>query len=154
MTAQGLIFKRCGCRDDQRRRLEQTCPRLGERGHGTWYFHRSANNLLDRRERARCDGYPSQAVARQARDSFLAGNAADRTAQRWTAERWLRHWLDSRIHIRATTRFHYARDVDTVLIHHLGRYRLTNLDAGLLRTVFAAIAALATAKAARNQPRR
>ena len=46
----------------------------------------------------------------------------------------------TRTHLRATTRFHYTRDVDTVLTPHLGRYRLADLDAQLLRTVFAAIA--------------
>ncbi|MEV4130587.1 tyrosine-type recombinase/integrase [Dactylosporangium sp. NPDC049742] len=136
----GVIFKRCGCRDTHRRRLEQRCPRLTERGHGTWYFHCSATNLLGRRERARRGGYPSQTAARRARDEFLAGTAADRTAQGWTVERWLRHWLDSRTSIRPTTRFHYTRDVDTVLIPYLVRYRLADLDAQVLRTVFAAIA--------------
>src|SRR6266498_3693193 len=140
MSGPGVIFKRCGCRDANRRRLEQSCPRLSERGHGTWYFHCSATNLLGRRERARRGGCPSQAAARQARDEFLAGTAADRTAEGWTVERWLRHWLDTRTSIRPTTRFHYTRDVDTVLIPHLGRYRLADLDAQLLRTVFAAIA--------------
>ena len=33
-----------------------------------------------------------------------------------------------------------TRDVDTVLIPYLGRYRLADLDAQLLRTVLAAIA--------------
>ncbi|GAA2636513.1 phage integrase SAM-like domain-containing protein [Paractinoplanes durhamensis] len=140
MSGPGVIFKRCGCRDADRRRLEQSCPQLGERGHGTWYFHCSATNLLGGRERARRGGYPSQAAARQARDEFLSAGAADRTAQGWTVERWLRHWLDSRTSIRATTRFHYTRDVDAVLIPYLGRYRLADLDAQLLRTVFAAIA--------------
>jgi hypothetical protein len=87
MSSQGVIFKRCGCRDAHRRRLERSCPRLSERGHGTWYFHCSATNLLGHRERARRGGYPSHAAARQARDAFLAGTAADRTADGWTVER-------------------------------------------------------------------
>nr|WP_240638459.1 tyrosine-type recombinase/integrase [Micromonospora aurantiaca] len=146
MATSGVIFKRCGCRDDQRRRLEQSCPRLGERGHGTWYFHCSATNLLGRSERVRHGGYPSQAAARHARDEWLTTTEADRTAQGWTVERWLRHWLHNRTKIRPTTRFHYTRDVDTVLIPHLGRYRLADLDAPLLRTVFAQIAATKNTK--------
>src|SRR6266536_2215094 len=64
MTTQGQIFKRCGCRDQAtRQRLDKTCPRLAERGHGTWYFHCSATNLLGRAERVRRGGYPSQAAA-------------------------------------------------------------------------------------------
>jgi hypothetical protein len=60
--------------------------------------------------------------------------------------RWLRHWLDIRTKIRPTTRFHYTRDVENVLIPHLGRYRLAHLDAQLLRTVFAQIAATTNSK--------
>ncbi|MEV6927607.1 tyrosine-type recombinase/integrase [Dactylosporangium sp. NPDC051485] len=145
-SGNGVIFKRCGCRDDSRNRLEQHCPRLVERGHGSWYFHCSATNMLGRRERARRGGYPSQAAARQARDAWLAGTAADRTAQGWTVQRWLRHWLDTRTNIRATTRFHYTRDVEQVLIPNLGGYRLADLDAGVLRTVFARIAGTTNSK--------
>ncbi|SCL15382.1 site-specific integrase [Micromonospora inyonensis] len=39
-----------------------------------------------------------------------------------------------------TTRLHYTRDVERVLIPHLGQYRLADLDAQLLRTVFDQIA--------------
>jgi len=49
-------------RGQGRRRLENSCARLSEQGHGTWYFHCSATNLLGRRERVRRGGYPSQAA--------------------------------------------------------------------------------------------
>jgi integrase len=80
------------------------------------------------------------------RHEWLAGTAADRTAQGWTLERWLRHWLDTRTKIRPTTRFHYTRDIENVLIPHLGGYRLADLDTGLLRSVFARIAATTNSK--------
>jgi hypothetical protein len=61
------VFKRCGCRDwATGRRLEKACPRLAERGHGTWYFHASAPNALGHAERVRRGGYPSQAAAHRA----------------------------------------------------------------------------------------
>jgi integrase len=146
MATPGVIFKRCGCRDSSRRRLEQSCPRLGERGHGTWYFHLSATNVLGRRERVRRGGYPSQSAARHARDEWLTVTEADRTATGWTIERWLRHWLDTRTKIRPTTRFHYTRDVEKILIPYLGRYRPADLDARLLRSVFAQIASTTNSK--------
>jgi hypothetical protein len=118
----------------------------GECGHGSWYFHCCATNLLGRRERVRRGGYPSQAAARRARDQWRAGTAADRTAQGWTVGRWLRHWLDTRTKIRPTTRFHYARDVENVLMPYLGCYRLADLDTRLLRSVFARIAATTNSK--------
>jgi len=55
-------------------------------------------------------------------------------------ERWLWHWLDSRTRIRPTTRFHYTRDVEIILIPYLGHFRLADLDARLLRAVFDQIA--------------
>jgi integrase len=146
VSTKGVIFKRCGCRDTGGQRLEQRCPHLGERGHGSWYFHASATNVLGRLERARRGGYPSQAAARRARDEWLAATEAARTASGWTVQRWLRHWLDSCTAIRPTTRFHYTRDVENVLIPHLGGYRLADLDARLLRSVFAQIATIINSK--------
>ncbi|MEV2242236.1 hypothetical protein [Micromonospora sp. NPDC049891] len=98
MTTSGVIFKRCGCRDATRRRLENSCPNLGERGHGSWHFHASATNLLGRRDRVRRGGYPSRAAARRARNEWLAITEADRTGRAGPSERWLRHGLDSRHH--------------------------------------------------------
>ncbi|GAA4973261.1 tyrosine-type recombinase/integrase [Actinoplanes utahensis] len=146
MTSTGKTFKRCGCRTCQGKRLEQNCPRLAERGHGTWYFHCSAPNLLGRSDRIRRGGFPSQAAARQARDDALADSAARRTGDGWTLERWLRHWLDTRTRIRPTTRLHYTRAVELVLIPRLGHYRLSHLDGPLLRAVFAEIAQTTNAK--------
>jgi hypothetical protein len=85
---------------------EKECPRLAERGHGSWYFHCSATNALGRAERARRGGYPSQAAARRARDGWLAAAREERTAWSWTVERWLRYWLSTRTVIRPATRLH------------------------------------------------
>ncbi|GAA1778404.1 hypothetical protein [Luedemannella helvata] len=137
MSSTGVIFKRCGCRNSAGQRLERRCRQLKERGHGSWYVHCSATNLLGSSERLRRGGFPSQAAARRARDEWLAATEAARTATGWTVQRWLRHWLNSRTKIRPTTRFHYTRDVEQVLIPYLGHYRLAQLDARLLRTVFA-----------------
>jgi integrase len=146
MSESGVIFKRCGCRNDHGKRLEKTCPKMGERGHGTWYFHCSAPTMLGRSERVRRGGFPSHTAARRARDAWLAATTAQRTAGGWTVQRWLRHWLQHHTTIRPTTRLHYTRDVERMLIPYLGRYRLADLDACLLRTVFEQIAATTNAK--------
>jgi integrase len=140
MSGSDVIFKRCGCRDATGRRLNKNCPRLAERGHGTWTFHASATNLLGRCERVRRGGFQSQAAARRARNEWLAATGADRTARSWTVERWLRYWLSTRTNLRPTTRLHYSRDAERVLIPHLGRLCLADLDARRLRAVFAEIA--------------
>jgi hypothetical protein len=74
----GAIFKRCGCRDTTGRRLEQHCPRLPDREHGSWYFHASASNLLGRPEPIRRGRYPSQAAARRTRHAWLVASETDR----------------------------------------------------------------------------
>jgi hypothetical protein len=147
MSSLGVIFKRCGCRDTTTgRRLEKACPRLTERGHGTWTFHCSATNLLGRAERVRRGGYPSQAAARRARDEWLVCTGEERTARSWTVERWLRYWLSTRTSIRATTKLHYTRDVENFLIPHLGRLCLADLDTWRLRAAFAEIAQTTNSK--------
>ncbi|WP_328463404.1 site-specific integrase [Actinoplanes sp. NBC_00393] len=152
MPETGKLFKRCGCRNDHGQRLEQHCPRLAERGHGSWYFHCSAPNLFGRSERIRRGGFMSQADARHARDETLADSVARRCGDGWTVERWLRHWLGTRTRIRPTTRLHYTRDVELVLIPHLGHYRLSDLDGPLLRAVFAEIAQTTNAKGKPQSP--
>ena len=152
MSRSGVIFKRCGCRTGAGKRLDKSCPELGVRGHGTWYFDWYVPSLLDRAERVRRGGYPSQAAARRAGQEWLAISEARRTAGGWTVERWLRHWLDSRRSIRPTTRLHYTRDVERVLIPRLGRYRLADLDAPLLRSVFTTIAETINSKGLPQSP--
>jgi integrase len=146
MASTSKTFKRCGCRNSHGKRLEQNCPRLGDRGHGSWYFQCFAPNLFGRSERIRRGGFVSQGAARQAREDCLADSTARRCGDGWTVERWLRHWLDTRTRIRPTTRLHYSRDVELVLIPRLGHYRLIDLDGPLLRAVFAEIAQTTNAK--------
>jgi hypothetical protein len=117
MSKPGVIFKRCGCRDTTGRRLEQRCQRLDERGHGSWYFHACAANVLGRSELVRRGGYPSQAAARRARHAWLAATGEQRSAGSWTVERWLRYWLTTRAHLRPTSLLHYTRGDGHADIH-------------------------------------
>lgn len=77
-SCNGVIFKGVGQRDASRRRLKQSHPRLGERGHGSWYLHCSATDLFGRRERACRGGSPCEAPPVGPGTSFLAGTAAGR----------------------------------------------------------------------------
>ena len=140
MTSQGVIVKRCGCMDPtSRRQLGKGCPRLAERGHGSWFFHCSVTNLLGRPERVRRGGYQSQAAAQRARDEFLAQSREERTADAWSMQRWLRYWLSTRTSIRPTTKLHYTRDVERFLIPYLGTQRLSELTSRQLNAIFAEI---------------
>jgi hypothetical protein len=101
MRTQGVIVKRCGClQPGTRRRRGQRCPRLAERGHGSWYFHCSVTTMFGGRERVRRGGYPTHRAAEDARDELLERSRAERTTQTWTVARWLRYWLSTRTSIR------------------------------------------------------
>ncbi len=68
MDSSNKTFKRCGCRNQPGERLEQSCPRLPERGHGSWYFKCWAPKLFGCSERIRRGWIVSQAAARAARE--------------------------------------------------------------------------------------
>jgi hypothetical protein len=137
MSGPGVIFKRCGCRSQDGRRLEKSCPRLGERGHVTCTSTAPPPICSAVPSALVAAGFPHEQPPDGPGDGWLDASAADRTADGWTVERWLRQWLDSRMQNRSTTRLHYTRDVELVLIPRLGRYRLADLDGPPLRTAFA-----------------
>jgi integrase len=141
MSSQGVIFKRCGCRDlASGRRLGRSCLQLAQGEHGSWYFHVSVTNLMGRRERVRRGGYPTRAAARHARDAALGHSREDHTSQAWTLARWLRYWLSTRIGLRPTTRLSHTQYIERFLIPHLGKIRLAELTARQLTAFFAAVA--------------
>jgi hypothetical protein len=122
MNNQGVIVKRCGCREPgTRRRLGSGCPQLAKRGHGRWYFHCSVATIFGRRERVRRGGYPTRRAAEAARDELLERSCAERTTQTWTVARWLRYWLTTRSSIRPSTLRSYTEHVDQHLLPRLGR---------------------------------
>ena len=142
MASTGSIYKRCGCRDKiTGRRLEQNCPRLSERRHGSWTFTCSAPNLLGRSDRKRQGAFTSQAAARRGMHEWLAKTERQRTAAGWTLGRWLRYWLSTQTTNRETTQFNYTRDVEQFLIPYLGRICLADLDYHRLKDGFDRVAA-------------
>jgi hypothetical protein len=79
MSGQGVIVKRCGCvQPGTRRRQGPACPRLSDRGHGSWYFHCSVTTMFGGRERVRRRGYPTRQAAKAARDELLERSRAER----------------------------------------------------------------------------
>src|SRR2546429_210904 len=137
MSDIGAVFKRCGCRNPETgKRLDRSCPRLGEQDHGTWYFACSAPNVFGRAERVRRGGYPSRSAAVQAQDEWLSQSDEARTGRAWTVARWLRYWLSTRVSIRPTTRLSHAGYIEQFLIPHLGHVRLAELTSRQLAVAF------------------
>jgi integrase len=145
MTGGGVIFKRCGCRDPEtKQRLERACPRLNERGHGTWTFHCSVTTMFGGRERVRRGGYTTRRDAAAARNHLLERSRAECTTATWTTGRWLRHWLTTRTSIRPSTLRSYTAHVERHLIPHMGGIRLGELTGRHVAAVFAKLAATDT----------
>src|SRR5437773_3019698 len=137
MGETGAIFKRCGCKSPVTgRRLDRSCPRLGERDHGSWYFACSAPNVFGRAQRTRRGGYSSRTAAVRAREAWLAQTHEARTGRAWTVQRWLRYWLSTRVSIRPTTRLSHAGYIEQFLIPHLGHLRLADLTTRHLVAAF------------------
>ncbi len=104
MSGSGGVFKRCGCRHPRTgRSLESACPRLSERGHGSWYFDCAVATVRGRRERVRRGGYLTRREAVAARDALLNRSADDCGVDAWAVGRWLRYWLTTRTSIRPST---------------------------------------------------
>ena len=145
MNSQGVIVKRCGCvQPGSRRRRGRSCPRLAERGHGSWYFHCPVTTMFGARERVRRGGYPTRRAAETARDELLERSRAERTTQTWTVARGLRHWLTTKTGIRPSTLRSYTEHVDRHLIPHLGRIRLGELTGHHVAAMFTVLIAAQT----------
>jgi hypothetical protein len=94
MPGSGVIFKRCGCRNSEGRRLEKSCPGSASVGMG-----RGTSTAPRPTCSAARNVYGGAATRRwrrrgQARDQWLAATVAQRTGTGWTVESSLRHWLD------------------------------------------------------------
>ncbi|MFE7194513.1 hypothetical protein ACFU9E_33195, partial [Kitasatospora sp. NPDC057595] len=69
----GRVYRRCGCRDADRRQLGAACPRLAEERHGTWTFAVDIPSLTGRRRTIRRGGFEDEWYAETALRRFLEG---------------------------------------------------------------------------------
>ena len=139
----GSTFKRCGCRDRRTgRQLGRRCPRLGERGHGSWYLAVEVSAAPDgRRRRVRLGGYATRAAARAALGRLgTPGGPVRRGAAGCTTGQWLAAWLAGRQSLRPLTRRSYQHHLDAYLLQRIGSIPLAMLTAADLRVMFTAIA--------------
>lgn len=130
------LFKQYGCRDVDGKRVGAGCGRLGERGHGRWYFRCSVRDLYGRSVQVRRGGFPSQAAARAARDQTLTESREQLADRTWTVARWLRYWLTTRMSIRPTTLRVYTQHVEAYLIPAIGQIRLAEVTTRHLTAMF------------------
>ncbi|MFB7949546.1 tyrosine-type recombinase/integrase, partial [Kitasatospora phosalacinea] len=131
----GRVYRRCGCRDAQRRQLGTRCPGLADPGHGSWAFAVDAPSVDGRRRTLRRAGFPDEIEARIALRKFNQALALGFIAdpRQKTAE-YLYQWLDEKnLHLKATTMARYRDYVEQDLIPAFGDIPLDDLDRQHLR---------------------
>jgi integrase len=124
----GSVFVRCGCRDGHGGRRGALCPRLGEAGHGSWYFSTELPRRVDGgRRRLRWGGYSTSAAAAAARDRLSVPVLGDPRDGVYTVVEWLETWVETRARLRDSTRrmyrghirLHFRGLLDGVLLREL-----------------------------------
>jgi hypothetical protein len=138
MNAKGYVYKRCGCRDVVNgRRLESGCPRLRERGHGSWYIAIDLPAGLDgRRRRIRKGGFATKRAAERTLADLRAPSPADPADGLLTTGQWLRVWLASRVTLRPATLRSYSAHVSDYLTPNLGHILLRELTTAQVQRMF------------------
>ncbi|WP_063978462.1 MULTISPECIES: tyrosine-type recombinase/integrase [unclassified Kitasatospora] len=128
----GRVYRRCGCRDEQRHQLGTQCPRLTtEPAHGTWTFavDLPATEPGGHNHTVRRGGFPTQDEARSALHRYLTGRRVGISADpNQTVADYLAEWLKAKqLRLKPTTWVRYRDYVEKDLIPALGTVRLDDL---------------------------
>jgi hypothetical protein len=98
MSASSGVFKRRSCLNDVGRPFNSRCPRLPERGHGSWYFRvELPAGRSGRRRQLRRGGFSSRGSAKQARDYLRNPTVGNLSRALVGTAQWLQLWLDTRL---------------------------------------------------------
>ncbi len=127
----GSTFQRCGCRDADGKQLGARCPRLGHKGHGTWWFRYDAPRGADgRRKQVKVGPFDSRRDAEAAMAAVLdrinKGTHVE-TDRGMTFGRYLDEWLAGKLRLRPSTRISYTHHVELYFKPGLGHIRLADL---------------------------
>ncbi|MFF7655779.1 tyrosine recombinase XerC [Streptomyces sp. NPDC007983] len=128
----GRVYRRCGCRDEQRRQLGAHCPQLmSDPAHGTWTFavDLPAAEPGGHNRTVRRGGFPTEDEARTALHRYRAGRRIGVSADpNQTVADYLTQWLAAkRLRLKPTTWVRYRDYVHHDLIPALGPIRLDEL---------------------------
>jgi integrase len=140
----GTTYKRCGCRDQGGRRMNQSCPKLRSRNHGAWYYTIDLPPGTDgERRRRRCGGFATQRDAETALALVVERlqRRVPMNAGRQTVAEYLELWLAGKLKLRVTTRRCYRQHLEQYLIPALGSWRLEDLTTEAVERCYADIRA-------------
>jgi integrase len=141
-------YKRCKCKDADKKELGPDCPSLkrSDRSwnpkHGTWYFalELPPGPNGKRRPRMRRGGFESREAAVEARDKAKATmrKGVDPSVKVTTGD-YLAKWMAGRRDLKPTTRHNYENSISTYLIPLLGHVDLARLQPEHIADAFATI---------------
>jgi integrase len=133
----GSVFARCGCRDKRGGRRGTSCPRLGEAGHGSWYFSLDLPKYVDGgRRRLRRGGYLTFDAAADARDKLSVPQPGDPGGRVLTVADWLETWVETRVRLRDSTRRIYRGHIRQHLRRLFEGVLLREVHVGHVETAF------------------
>ncbi|QSZ54506.1 tyrosine-type recombinase/integrase [Paenarthrobacter sp. AT5] len=131
------IFRRCGCRDENKKQYGSKCPQLAkDPKHGSWGFYVAAgvDPVTGKRRQIRQNGFATQKAAREARNKVAReldqGTYVKRNTERYGdyLDGWLERHRDTGKGIRATTYDNYARYIrNDIKGSELGRMMLSDI---------------------------
>ena len=139
----GSVFRRCGCRGPDGRKLGGSCPLLQRRGHGSWSYSVELVARLDGKRRVISkSGFATRREAEQALASTL--ERVSRRVQhgiptKETVGDFLESWLAGKVALRSSTRRSYRQHLDDHLLPLLGHLRLYELAPEDVERAYAAI---------------
>lgn len=125
----GRVYRRCGCRDADRRQLGAKCPRLAQPEHGTWGFAVDIPSLDRRRRTVRRGGFENAWTAEATLRRYLEGRRLGFDADpNETVAAYLTKWLKTMESVLKPTTFRrYRTYVECELIPVFGAIRLEEL---------------------------
>lgn len=129
-ACKGRVYRRCGCRDGERRQLGARCPGLvTDPGHGTWTFAVDLPAPTGSRVTVRRGGFGSDEAAAAALRRLLEGAIGGFDADpNQTVAEYLTEWLQAKsLTLKLTTLVRYRDYVVNDLVSHLGAIRLDEL---------------------------
>jgi len=141
------IEKRCGCRDEQGRKIGARCPLLKRSGHGSYGYRIDLGPGLDgkgvlrqRRQEYR-GGFARRKDAEQAKAEHVTrlGQGQQQARTGTTCGQWWQQWLEGKVNLRPSTRRSYETHIRLYLQPHLGHVRLQDLTTGHVERMYASI---------------
>ncbi|MEV0257763.1 tyrosine-type recombinase/integrase [Streptomyces sp. NPDC050732] len=150
-------YRRCACKepavdDDgapillangepKMRMLDANCPKLSQKGHGTWYFYFELEaGEGGKRRRVRRGGFATKIDAKKkAKELYDAATAGTDVLSDETCGDFFLRWIKAKKSLARTTRHGYEEHINLYLLPHLGHIKRRDLKVRHLDKMYDAI---------------